>query len=904
MAETKSNCCYCGVGCGVLIEHDDARIVGVRGDPSHPANFGRLCTKGSTLHLTAQRETRALYPELRQDRNQARSRVTWGQGLDHAAQQFARAIREHGPDAVGFYVSGQLLTEDYYVFNKLAKGLVGTNNIDTNSRLCMSSAVAAYKLTLGADAPPCSYTDIDHADCIVIAGSNTAYAHPIVYRRIEDARAASPGLKIIVIDPRRTDTAAGADLHLAILPGTDIVLFNAMLHVLLWDGLVDTRYIRDHTEGFDALREAVREVTPAAAAHICGVAAQDIVTAARWFGQARAALSLWCQGLNQSQHGTHNGAALIHLHLATGQIGKPGAGPFSLTGQPNAMGGREVGGMANLLPAHRDLTNPEHRAEVARLWGVDSVPEKPGHTAVELFEAVRRGEIKALWIACTNPAQSLPDQARVREALERCEFVVVQEAYRNTETADYADLLLPAATWGEKEGTVTNSERRISHVHRAVPPLGEALPDWQIARDFALRLGKLLGRDAGRLFPYFHPEQIFVEHTDTTRGRDLDITGLNYAVLDNRGPQQWPCPAGASTGRERLYEDGRFPTPSGRARFIPLAHSTTAEQTNARMPLHLSTGRVRDQWHGMSRTGKVARLFNHAAEPRLDLHAEDMTRRGLEDGDFAMVSSRRGAVVLRVAASPEVRIGQSFLPMHWGRRYLNSAGANELTLPALDPHSKQPELKHAAIQVEKVALPWQVLALRLARGADAEGRALAWLEALQPLLARFRYASLGLAGREDPLLVLRAAHDEPIAQSWLDAIDALIDLPDWKCLSYADARRGISKRALIEDDRLTGLRLTGETAAGAWLQDAMIEQTSADELRRWLFAPLAAAPLAGSSRGRVVCNCFNVGESEITQEIAAGANLARLQETLRCGTSCGSCMPELKRMIASGKVAA
>jgi assimilatory nitrate reductase catalytic subunit len=892
------------VGCGVLIAHDAGRITGVRGDPRHPANFGRLCTKGSTLHRTVVAEGRALYPELRSGRDAPRARVAWSEALDHAARRFADVIAEHGPDAVGFYVSGQLLTEDYYVFNKLAKALVGSNNIDTNSRLCMSSAVAAYKLTLGADAPPCSYEDIAAADCILIAGSNTAYAHPIVYRRIEDARAANPDLKVIVVDPRRTDTAAAADLHLAILPGSDIVLLNALLHVLLWDGLVDARYIREHTEGFEALRDAVREATPAAAARVCGVAAEDIVTAARWFGNAKAALSLWCQGLNQSQHGTHNGAALIHLHLATGQIGRPGAGPFSLTGQPNAMGGREVGGMANLLPAHRDLANPEHRAEVARLWGVDAIPAQPGKTAVEMFEAVRRGEIKALWIACTNPAQSLPDQSRVREALERCDFVVVQEAYRNTETAEYADLLLPAATWGEKEGTVSNSERRISHLRRAVAPPGEALPDWQIARDFALRLGKAMGRDAARLFPYFHPEQIFLEHAETTRGRDLDITGLSYGVLDALGPQQWPFPAGASAGKARLYEDGRYPTSSGRARFVPLDAGLTAEQVSARNPLHLTTGRVRDQWHGMSRTGKLAQLFNHVDEPRLALHADDMVRRGLADGDFALASSRRGAVVLRVGASDEMRPGQAFLPMHWGRRHLNSAGANELTLAALDPHSKQPELKHAAIQVEKVALPHHALALRMARGPESADRAQAWLNAAQPLLARFRYASLGLAGREEPVLVLRAAHDEPIPRSWLDAIDQGLDLPDWKCLSYADAKRGISKRALIEDGLLTGLRLTGETAAGAWLKDAMIEQTSAEELRRWLFAPLAAAPLSGRSRGRVLCTCFNVGESEITQEIAAGANLASLQEKLRCGTSCGSCMPELKRMIVSGKTAA
>lgn len=613
--ETRSTCCYCGVGCGVIIEHDGTRITGVKGDPSHPANFGRLCTKGSTLHLAARPELRATHPELRSARDLPRQPVSWQTALDHAADRFARIIAEHGPDAVAFYISGQLLTEDYYVFNKLAKGLIGTNNVDTNSRLCMSSAVSAYKQTLGADAPPCSYADIDLADCLLIAGGNPAYAHPIVYRRIEDARRANPAMKMIAVDPRRTDTASDADLHLPLLPGTDIWLYNAMLHVLLWEGHADDVFIAAHTEGFAELRKHVRDITPAVAAEVCGLRADDIVTAAKWFGESKAAMSMWCQGLNQSHHGTHNGAALIALHLATGQIGRPGAGPFSLTGQPNAMGGREVGGMANLLSAHRDLANPAHREEVARLWGLADVPASPGLTAVELFDAVREGKVKAVWIACTNPAHSMPDQTRIVEALKAAEFVVVQDAYRNTESAAFADLLLPAATWGEKEGTVTNSERRITHVHAALPPLGEARADWVIARDFAHALGKRLDRDAAVLFPYDTVEQVFAEHCESTRGRDLDITGLDYAVLDRLGPQQWPFPEGAAEGVAALYTDRRFATPSGRARFVVPSAATTAERIDARYPLHLNTGRLRDHWHGMSRTGQVARLYSHVTNP-------------------------------------------------------------------------------------------------------------------------------------------------------------------------------------------------------------------------------------------------------------------------------------------------
>ncbi len=904
-AETRSVCCYCGVGCGVIIEHDAGRIVGVRGDPAHPANFGRLCTKGSTLHLTAVRETRALYPELRTARDGARSRVAWDLALDYAAEKFARTIREHGPDSVAFYISGQLLTEDYYVFNKLAKGLIGTNNIDSNSRLCMSSAVAGYKQTLGADAPPACYADIDHAGCLLIAGSNTAYAHPIVFRRIEDAKTSNPDLKIIVVDPRRTDTAAMADLHLPILPGTDLVLFNAMLHVLLWEGLTDARFIREHSEGFDSVRDAVREITPALASQVCGVPADDIVLAARWFGTAHASLSMWCQGLNQSIHGTHNTAALVHLHLATGHIGRPGAGPFSLTGQPNAMGGREVGGMANLLSGHRDLTDPAHRAEVARLWGIDDVPATPGKTAVELFEAVRAGEIKALWIACTNPAQSMPQQTTIREALAAAEFVVLQEAFRNTETADYADLIVPAATWGEKEGTMTNSERRIARVRRAVAPPGDARPDWQIARDFALRLGHALDDPrASRLFPYRHPEQIFREHAETTRGRDLDIADLDYAILDAAGPQQWPW-SRETGGTARLYTDGRFATPSGRARFIKLDNRITADNTDARHPLHLNSGRLRDQWHGMSRTGKTARLFNHSDEACLAMHADDMARRGLADGDLACVRSRRGEIVVRVAAGAAMRPGQTFLPMHFGRRHLSHAGVNELMPPAVDPHSKQPELKHAAVQVERATLPFLALAMRTATGDAAPQEAvLRWLERLQPLLGRYDYASLALAGRDQPAVVLRIAHREALPVEWLAEIDTLLDLPDAECLAYRDARRNIDKKAKIVDGKLAGLRLTGEIAAGDWLRETMIAGMPADPLRRWIFAPLAAAPAAATTRGKIVCNCLDVAEQDIATAIAAGATLDKLQSGLKCGTSCGSCLPELRRMLAAGAQAA
>jgi len=907
VSETRSTCPYCGVGCGVIIEHDATRITGVRGDPDHPANFGRLCTKGSTLHLTATPQAlaqRLTHPQLRLAKDGLRQQVGWDQALEHAAAQFTLAIAEHGPDSVAFYISGQLLTEDYYVFNKLAKGLIGTNNVDTNSRLCMSSAVTGYKATLGADAPPCSYEDIDHADCLLIAGANMAWAHPVLFRRIEDARANRskdrPAMKLIVVDPRRTDTAEAADLHLAILPGTDIALYNAMLHVLLWENLVDLDYIRAHSEGFDALKGIVREYTPAMAADICGVKADDIVTAARWFGQAPAALSLYCQGLNQSSHGTDNNAAIIHLHLATGKIGKPGCGPFSLTGQPNAMGGREVGGLANLLSAHRDLANPEHRAEVARLWGIPDVPARPGLTAVELFEAVHRGEIKALWIACTNPAQSLPDLTRVHEALAKCPFVVLQEVNGDTDTAAHADLLLPAAGWGEKEGTVTNSERRISRVRAAVPAPGEARADWRIVVDFAHRLEDCLPARNATLFPYANAEAIFNEHRATTVGRDLDIGGLSYALLERSGPQQWPLRAGAAVGAPRLYADGVFATATGRACFKQVRHRPTAETTDARHPLHLNTGRLRDQWHGMSRTGLVPRLFAHAPEPAIEMNARDMERRGIKEGDLVRVKGKRGALLLRAAASGTLRPAQAYMPMHWGGRFMSGLGVNALTLPATDPVSHQPELKHAAIQVEKFATAWQLVALRL----DDVGSGGGLHAALQPWLTRFDHATLTLAGREAAVVVLRVwgGQDRPLpSAAVLAELAAAIGVDSPAALVFNDARRGITKRALIENERLLGALLCNETRATDWLLDLIARGGSTQELRKWLFAPLDAPPALGPARGRVICNCHDVAENEIVADFSAGLNLAALQERRKCGTDCGSCLPELRRMAAQSR---
>jgi len=889
---TASTCCYCGVGCGVLIEHDGERITGVQGDPTHPANFGRLCSKGSTLHLTGDLAARALHPELRLSKGLARARTDWDSALDHAATVFAETIREHGPDSVAFYISGQLLTEDYYAFNKLARALVGTNNIDSNSRLCMSSAVVGYKRSLGADAPPCSYEDMENSDCLLIAGSNMAYAHPVLFRRLEAAKASRPDMKIIVVDPRRTDTCELADLHLAILPGTDVALFHGILHLLLWEGWIDRTYIDAHTEGFDALKKLARDYTPAAVAEICGISVDSLQACAELIGKAPSFMSLWCMGLNQSSSGSAKNSALINLHLATGQIGKPGAGPFSLTGQPNAMGGRETGSLANLLPGHREAGNAEHRAEVAGYWGVDSLPETTGLTAIELFEAVRVGKIKALWIACTNPAQSMPDQQKIHEALSNCPFVVVQEAYATTETCRYADLLLPAAGWGEKEGSVTNSERRVSHVRRAVPAAGEARADWAITCDFARRLETHLRPGQPSLFDFASPAALFEEYKQLTAGRDLDLSGLSHALIDDLGPQQWPFPAGAIAGTPRLYADGVFPTASGRARFQADPYRAPQEKREARYPLTLNTGRLRDQWHGMSRTGTVAQLFGHVEEAALSLHPDELRRRRLASGDLIKVRSRRGSLILPVQADESVRPGQAFLPMHWGDRFLKGLGINVLTLPAFDPLSKQPELKHAGVEVDKVELPWQLFAL-------VEGDVQQRFEALRPLFESFAYASLTLTGRERPALLIKAASAVAPETELLAQIDALLSLDQGPVLAYDDPRRTVGKRVRIEDGRIVALRLAGETAARDWLKALWSEGKADADLRRWLLAPLSTPPgNIGACKSKTVCSCMNVSDTAIRAGIDRGLDLDGLKQELKCGTSCGSCVPEIKRLLA------
>ena len=699
---TPTQCPYCGVGCGLLADVEDGKLVGVRGDKIHPANRGRTCRKPLGLPFAVHAPDRATVPLWRADRDARFEPTGWDDVLGTLAGRLRAIVDEHGPDAIAFYISGQLLTEDYYAINKLAKGFLGTNNVDSNSRLCMSSAVAGYSGAFGFDGPPPAYEDIAHADCLLLLGTNTAACHPIVWSRIRDRQA--EGAFVICADPRATQTARGADLHLPVRPGTDLALLNALLHVIERDGLLDTAFVSRHTSGWEDCIAVAREWTPERAAIVCGVGAELIEQAARRFAGAGAAMALWSMGANQSTVGTLKNRALINLCLATGQIGRPGAGPLSLTGQPNAMGGRETGGLAHLLPGYRKVVEATDRAAMEQHWGLPAgrISANPGLPAVALFEALEAGRVKAVWIMATNPLVSLPDAQRARAALERAELVVVQDPHHPTETSDLAHAVLPAAAWPEKEGAMTSSERRIGLVRRAVAPPGEARPDWEIVAALAAKLG------FGDAFAWPDAAAVFDEFAACTAGRPCDLTGVSHARLRQKGGLQWPCPAVAigdpHPGTPRLYADQRFPTPDRRARFAPTPHAAPAETPDAGFPLLLTTGRVADQWHTMTRTGHSPALRTSAGAPTLACHPLDAHAAGIADGALARIVSRRGELRLTVTCDDTLPRGVAFAPFHWGHLHAApGAGAlNALTIAAVDPTSAQPELKALAVRLEPV----------------------------------------------------------------------------------------------------------------------------------------------------------------------------------------------------------
>ncbi|MEM6318900.1 MAG: molybdopterin-dependent oxidoreductase [Bacteroidota bacterium] len=692
----KTTCSYCGVGCGIIVKKDGRNRLKVEGNPDHPVNKGMLCSKGMNLHHVVQDTSdRLTQPMMRWSRNHPMEAVDWDTALNRAAAVFKSIIKKHGPDSVGFYVSGQCTTEEYYLVNKLTKGFIGTNNVDTNSRLCMSSAVVGYKKALGEDSVPISYDDIELADTFLIAGANPAWCHPILFRRLEQHKEKNPNTKIVIVDPRKTQTCSIADLHLQIKPGTDVVLFNAICRRIIENGHAHFGFIENHTEGFDAFRQMVMQTTLTEAANICGVSVKEIRVAASYIGESKGFISMWAMGLNQSVIGVDKNLALLNISLLTGQIGKPGAGPFSLTGQPNAMGGREVGGMANLLAAHKVQSNPKHRAEVAKFWGVKDLPSKPGLTATRMFEGLATGKLKAIWIICTNPLVSLPDARMMDKALKNARFVVVQDISDRSDTAAYADLQLPAAGWLEKAGTMTNSDRRISYLPKVVDAPGQAKPDAEILWTFAQKMGY-------HGFNYQSVSEVYDEHCRLTKGTNIDISGLNHERLQKEGTFQWPVPYNNHQGTPRLFTDKKFYTTSQKAFFnLPVHHKNRSESVNTDFPLILITGRLRDQWHTMTRTGKVNKLKQHRPFPFLEISPRDARYRNLVDGELAVISSRRGEVRVKIKVTDTIRDKVVFLPMHWGKKLNNDfRRANNLTNNLLDDYSSQPDFKYSAVQVK------------------------------------------------------------------------------------------------------------------------------------------------------------------------------------------------------------
>jgi len=714
----KTTCCYCGVGCGITVDKDLQGRIHVTGDKDHPVNKGMLCSKGMNLHYTVNdRSDRLLYPEMRYNRNQSRRRVSWDIALERTAAVFKTFIDKYGPDSVAFYASGQCLTEEYYVVNKLIKGFIGSNNIDTNSRLCMSSAVVGYKMSLGEDSVPVSYDDLELADCFFAAGANPAWCHPVLWRRIEAAREKNPDIKIIVSDPRKTQTCSSANVHLQVNPGTDVTLHHAIGRCLIEDGRIDLNFIADHTEGFEKYRQTVFERTVAEAGIICGVDENNIRLAASYIGKAKGFISMWTMGLNQSVIGVNKNLSLINLNLITGHIGKPGSGPFSLTGQPNAMGGREVGGLSNLLPAHRDLSNEKHRNEVEKFWQVPlgTIQPKPGLTATEMFDALNDGKLKAVWILCTNPLTSLPDVRKAEEGLKNAKFVVVQDITNKLETLKYADVVLPAATWAEKEGTMTNAGRYISHLTKIVDAPGEALPDAEIICRFAQKMGF-------HGFDFKNASEIYDEHAALTKGTTIDISDLSYEILKKKRSVQWPYTNEINGhGTTRLFEDKKFYTPSQKAQIHSFDDRNQSEQVNETHPLILTTGRIRDQWHTMSKTGKVNKLKQHISESFLEIHPDDAEERSIEEGELVDIFNERGKVRVKAKLSTDIKKGVCFLPMHWGK-ILNSDlnRANNLTDNLVDPKSKEPDFKFSAVQVWRHKKPKQKIIV-IGAGAGACG---------------------------------------------------------------------------------------------------------------------------------------------------------------------------------------
>ena len=872
-----TNCPYCGTGCGVEARIDPSGAVTIAGDSTHPANFGRLCVKGLALAETLTLEGRLLHPTV------DGAPASWSEAIGLVARRFRETIERHGPDSVALYVSGQMLTEDYYVANKFMKGFIGSANIDTNSRLCMASSVAGHKRAFGADVVPNVYEDIEEAKLVVLVGSNLAWCHPVLFQRLERAKAVRPSMRIVNIDPRRTVTSELADLELSLRPGSDVALFLGLLLHLERTGRRDAAYVERHTNGVEETLLAAQNWSAPKVAAATGLDEKSLARFYDAFAESERTLTIYSQGVNQSSAGTDKVNAILNCHLLTGRIGRPGAGPFSVTGQPNAMGGREVGGLSNQLACHMELQNAQDRDVVRRFWGYERIATKPGLKAVELFDAIGAGQVKALWIIGTNPVDSLPQADRVKRALAACDFVAVSDAMAETDTTAFAQVLLPARPWGEKAGTVTNSERRISRQRALLPAAGEAMPDWWIL----CRVARAMGAKG---FNYASPADIFGEHAALSGylnhgTRAFDISGyaeICSADYESLKPFQWPWRRGdaRSVAPKRFFANGGFFTRDGRARFIATPYRAPKSQPSATAPFVFDTGRLRDQWHTMTRTGIAPRLSQHVAEPFLEIHPEDAARLGLEHAWLARASNAQGAVILRALLTDRQPKGSVFAPIHWTDRNASAARVDALIAANVDPISGQPESKACAVQIEPWPAAWFGFALTREKPKD--------IPAGYWALARTRFGwRIELAGKEAPA-------------NWDTFARALIGVGeiDIEIAQMQDLRSGTQRLLFAQKGRLAGLLFVAQepvSANRAFLCAEFAKATSSNA------SPLLAGRPGASTAdcGGTICVCHDVGTNEIADAISLNGahDVDAVGRLTKAGTGCGSCRPEIQRML-------
>ncbi|WP_425509193.1 nitrate reductase [Vibrio ziniensis] len=858
----QSTCPYCGVGCGVTANKDS-----IVGDKQHPANQGALCVKGSALKESLAMPSRLLYPKMKG------REISWDQASDEIAFRIHQAVINHGPDSVAMYVSGQILTEDYYVANKLMKGYVGSANIDTNSRLCMSSAVAAHVRAFGEDVVPVNYDDIMHTDLLVLVGANTAWTHPVLFRRIQQARENNPELKLVVIDPRRTVTAEQADLHLAIENDGDVLLYNGLIRFLIDNDALNESFIDASTEGFSELFNEVKSerYTLESVARSLGLNTSDVGTFYRWFSNKPKALTLFCQGVNQSETGVDKGNAIINAHLACGKIGKQGSGPFSLTGQPNAMGGREVGGLANQLAVHRGFDVESVRL-VQEFWQSPSIANKPGLKAVDLFDAVEAGKIKVLWVMATNPVVSLPNSDQVRRALEQCEFVVVSDITEQSDVAAYADLVLPAAGWGEKQGMVTNSERRLSRQRAFLPAPGEAKPDWWAITQVGQKLCEKLDCESG--FEFKSEADVFREFAGLSSinthshylfdlSKFASISDDEYATWQ---PTQWPLDS------EAPYRDGVFSTASGKAQFVAVKALVEANHG-----WWLNTGRQRDQWHTMTRTGHVAKLAAGEVEPTIYVNKLSAETIGLKEGYCAALRSvsdeSDSCIFVKVKFDDGLSGKQLFMSMHWAGRYSAQSQVNRTVSSIVDPISGQPAFKSSNVHIA----PVQMQSFGLYVGQERD-------------LPCSDYRSCQV---DDGGIVVRFAN--------LTALD--------KSMFAINQGEKVFRWDLPDGWMMVIGRQTGNqplmTVTGVVLVSPQPLEQDYNAITSLIGQPLSLnsiISIAGEkAQSQLVCSCFRVTDKQIQNAIEQDGcvTLNQLQSKLKCGSNCGSCVPEVNKILKS-----